>query len=65
MKFTGAWLAQSLEHVPLGLKVVGSSSMLGRDYLKIKSRGTWVAHSVEHLTSAWVMIQQYVSSSPT
>ena len=29
-----------------------------------KSRGAWVAQSVEHLTSAQVVISRYVSSSP-
>ena len=27
--------------------------------------GTWVAQSVKHLTLAWVMISQFVGSSPT
>ena len=30
-----------------------------------KSQSTWVAQSVEHLTSAQVMIWQFVGSSPT
>ena len=29
------------------------------------SRGTWVAQSVEHLTSAQVTISYFMSSSPT
>ena len=33
--------------------------------LNITWRGTWVAQSVKHLTSAQVMISQSVSSSPT
>ena len=28
-------------------------------------RGAWVAQSVKHLTSAQVMISQFLSSSPT
>ena len=31
---------------------------------KAKIKGTWVAHSVKHLTSVWVMISRFVSSSP-
>ena len=33
-------------------------------YLKKNSRGTWVAQSVERLTSTQVMISQFVTSSP-
>ena len=36
-----------------------------RDYLKIKSWGTWVAQSVKCQTLALVMISQFMSSSPT
>ena len=30
----------------------------------MKNWGAWVAQSVEHLTSAWVMISQLMSLSP-
>ena len=33
-------------------------------YLKKTNRGTWVAQSVERLTSAQVMISRFVGSSP-
>ena len=34
-------------------------------YLKLTSRGTWVAQSVKLLTSAQVMISRFMSLSPT
>ena len=33
--------------------------------IKIYERGAWVAQSVKRLTSAQVMISQFLSSSPT
>ena len=40
-------------------------SLLMRGHvLKLRDGGTWVAQSVKHLTSAQVMISQFVSSSP-
>ena len=38
--------------------------MFGFSLKKIYSWGTWVAQSVEYLTSAQVMISQFMSSSP-
>ena len=32
--------------------------------LEVSFRGAWVAQSVKHPTPAWVMISQFMSSSP-
>ena len=45
--------------------VVGKASKLGDMNSNVPlSRGAWVAQSVERLTSAQIMILQFVSSSP-
>ena len=50
-----------------GMKAKGSQYYLtSKPLIEIGSCwGTWVAQLVKYLTSAWVMILRFVSSSPT
>ena len=51
-----------IPHWTFPLSCPGSTSRY--NIFKTKFRGTWVAQSIKRLTSAQVMISQFVSSSP-
>ena len=64
------WAASSSKSAAWGheiqAKFLGKRLFIVAVFMMAKNvRGTWVAQSVEHLTSVQIMISQFVSSSPT